>query len=274
MGKLCLGTANVGSKYGINKTKLFKNNFKKILKVADRNNINNIDSSFEYKNSHLQIRKITNNKFKLNTKIIIKKKYNFESIKRRILYFNKHSNTKIYSLLLHDQNEAIVKKNIKLVKKLKADGLVSKIGVSVYDLVVLKKILKIWIPDIIQIPVNPFNREFIFNKFLNKLKRKKIIIFARSIFLQGILTNEKNILDTKNKKEFERWFEFCKLKSVDPVKVCLDFCKSIKEIDYLVIGVQNVKEFKQIVKFFKQPIKTNFNSIIKRNYKKIDLRKI
>ena len=72
----------------------------------------------------------------------------------------------------------------------------------------------------------------------------------------------------------EDWFKFCELKSIDPVKACLDFCKSIKEIDYLVIGVQNLKELKQIVKFFKQSIKLNSNLIIKRKYKKIDLRKI
>ena len=95
-----------------------------------------------------------------------------------------------------------------MIKKLKAQGLVNKIGVSVYDLTVLKKILKLWVPDIIQIPVNPFNIEFISNKFLKKIRKKKILIFARSIFLQGILTRKKYILK-KNKKDLEDWFKFC-----------------------------------------------------------------
>ena len=38
---------------------------------------------------------------------------------------------------------------------------INKIGVSLYDVPVLLKILKIWTPDIIQIPVNPFNQEFL-----------------------------------------------------------------------------------------------------------------
>ena len=274
MVKLCLGTANVGSKYGINKTILTRNKFSKILKVANNNNIINVDTSFEYKNSHTQIKKTLNNKVKLNTKIFLKKKFNFLSIKKKILYFNKNSPARVHSLLLHEQNDALVIKKVELIKKIKAEGIVSKIGVSVYDLSVLKKILKLWTPDIIQIPVNPFNLEFISNKFLQKIKKKNITIFARSIFLQGILTNKTHILTIKNKKNLEDWFKFCELKSIDPVKACLDFCKSIKEIDYLVIGVQNLKELKQIVKFFKQSIKLNSNLIIKRKYKKIDLRKI
>tara|TARA_B100001057_G_scaffold242625_1_gene242957 strand:+ start:15376 stop:16200 length:825 start_codon:yes stop_codon:yes gene_type:complete len=274
MVKLCLGTANVGSKYGIKKFKLSKNKVSNILKIALSEKIHNIDSSFEYKNSHKELSKIINNNFKVNTKTFLKKKNSFSSVKKKILYFNKHSHNKIYSLLLHDQNDALVKQKVRLLKKLKMEGFVNKIGVSVYDLAVLKKILKIWIPDIIQIPVNPFNCEFISNKFLKKLKRKKIIIFARSVFLQGILTNKKNILKNRSKKELEDWFKYCKLKSIDPVKACLDFCKSNKEIDYLVIGVQNVIEFKQIIKFFKQPIKLNLNTIIKKKYSQIDLRKI
>lgn len=273
MVKLCLGTANVGSRYGVNRSKLANNKVLKILKEANKRNIINIDTSFEYKNSHTQLKKILNPKIKVNTKIVLSKKINFELIKNKIINFNKNSQAKIYSLLLHDQNDALIKKKIKLIKKLKTQRLVSKIGVSVYDLSVLKKILKLWVPDMIQIPVNPFNIEFISNKYLKKIKKKKILIFARSIFLQGILTRKRYIL-TKNRKDLEDWFNFCELNSIDPVKACIDFCKSIKEIDYLVIGVQNSEELIQINKFFKMPIKLKPNLIIKKNYKKIDLRKI
>lgn len=273
MVKLCLGTANIGSRYGINQTKLNKNEAIKILNQAIKNNIVNLDTSFEYKSSHTQLKKILNPKIKVNTKIVLSKKTNFELIKNKIINFNKNSPAKIYSLLLHEQNDALVKKKIELIKKLKAQGLVNKIGVSVYDLTVLKKILKLWVPDIIQIPVNPFNLEFISNKFLKKIRKKKILIFARSIFLQGILTRKKYILK-KNKKDLEDWFKFCEFNSIDPVKLCIDFCKSIKEIDYLVIGVQNSEELMQINKYFKMPIKLESNLIIKKNYKKIDLRKI
>ena len=274
MVKLCLGTANFGSKYGLSKNKIANNELLKIMHLANKNDLFNIDTSFEYFNSHKKLREIIKKKTNITTKIFLDKKSNFISIKKKIFDFNKNSPAKINSLLLHNQNDALHPKKIELVKRLKTEGVISKIGVSVYDFSILEDILKLWTPDIIQIPVNPFNLDFISSKFLKKIKKKKILIFARSIFLQGLLVKESNILGKKYKKDLKDWFNFCKLKIIHPVKVCLDFCKSIKEIDFLIIGVQDAEELKQIIKFSKQPIKLSSNLIINKKYKKIDLRKI
>ena len=184
--------------------------------------------------------------------------------------FNKNSPSKIYSLLLHNQNDAVQSEKITLLKKLKTEGVVDEIGVSFYDLNVLKNTLKIWTPDIVQIPINPFNLDFISGNFLKKLKRKNIKIFARSIFLQGLIVKQYNSVDIKFKKELEKWFYFCKSKSIHPVKACLDFCKSIKELDFIIVGVQDAKDLKQIIKYYNQPITLNHQMILKKKYKKID----
>jgi len=274
MVKLCLGSANFGFKYGLANKKINKNKLSKIIEVAKANKLLTIDTSFEYFNSHENLKKIINKKMNINTKIFLNKDSNFISVKKKIMNFNKNSPSKIYSLLLHDQNDALQIKKIKLLKRLKEDGVINKIGVSVYDLSILNKVLKVWTPDIVQVPVNPFNHDFVSKNLLKKLKKKKITIFARSIFLQGILVKDYNSLTNKFKKDLENWFNFCKSKSITPVKACLDFCRSIKEIDYLIIGVQDAEELTQIIKFFKQPLKISSNLIIKKKYKKIDLRKI
>ena len=110
--------------------------------------------------------------------------------------------------MLHDQNDALNIEKIELLKSLKAHKIVNKVGVSVYDLLFLKKALKLWTPDIVQIPVNPFNLEFLSKNFLNSLKRKNITIFARSIFLQGMLVKENKYLSKKFKNNFNSWFKF------------------------------------------------------------------
>lgn len=274
MVKLCLGSANFGFKYGLVNKKINPNKLLKILSLAKKSNVLNIDTSFEYHNSHRNLKKSINSKMNIHTKIFINKNLNLTSLKKKINNFNSNSPSQIYSILLHDQNDALSVKKVKLLKRLKDEGIVNKIGVSIYDLYILKKILKLWTPDIVQVPVNPFNLDFVSKDFLNDLKRKKITIFARSIFLQGILLRKYNILAKKYKKDLEDWFNFCESKTIHPVKACLDFCKSIKEIDYLVIGVQDAEELKQIIKFFKQPIKLSSKLIIDKKYKKIDLRKI
>lgn len=274
MVQLCLGSANFGSRYGLENKKINKNKLTNIITVAKKNNLLNIDTSFEYVDSHQCLKRITDKKMKINTKIFLKKNSNFMSVKKKIENFNKNSPSKIHSLLLHDQNDALNIKKIELLKSLKSHKVVTKIGVSVYDLPVLKKALKLWTPDIVQIPINPFNLEFLSKNFLNQLKRKNITIFARSIFLQGMLVNENKYLLNKFKNNFNSWFKFCKSQSTHPVKACLDFCKSIKELDFLIIGVQDHEELKQIINYFKQTKKINSNLIIKKRYKKIDLRKI
>ena len=47
--------------------------------------------------------------------------------------------------------------------------------------------------DVIQLPINVLNQEFFQKEFFVELKKKKIEIHARSIFLQGLL-----IENTKN----------------------------------------------------------------------------
>lgn len=275
MVKLCLGTANFGNEYGFNNKKIDKKNILKILHLASKNKLQEIDTSFEYYNSHQILKKLIKKKMNINSKIIFKENSNFDLIKKKITNFNNKSPSKIHSLLFHDQKEALQIKKINLLKKLRAEGIISKIGVSIYDLSTLRNVLKLWKPDIIQVPINPFNLDFVSYKFLQEIKKNNILIFARSIFLQGILLKRSNRFNkNKFKNDLDDWFKFCELKSVNPVKACLDFCKSIKEIDYLVTGVQDAKELEQIIKFLKQPIKINTSLIIRKRYQKIDLRKI
>jgi len=274
MVQLCLGSANFGSKYGFDNKKIDNKKLSNILNLAFRSKLLSVDTSFEYFKSHHHLKKVIKKNMIINSKIFFKQKSNFLSVKKKIEKFNKNSPSKIYSLLLHDQREALNTKNVKILKQLKAEGIISKIGVSVYDYSILKKILKIWEPDIIQVPINPFNLDFISSTFLKKIKRKKILLFARSIFLQGLLVKKSNILDKRYKNDLDDWFSFCASKYINPIKACLDFCKSIKEIDFLIVGVQDAEELKQIIRYFNQPKKISLNLIIKKKYKKIDLRKI
>lgn len=275
MANLCLGAANFGSRYGYNKTKIKSNDVKKILYFAFKKKIQNIDTSFEYPNSHKLLKNNLKKKFKINSKIIFKKQTNYNSIKSQILKFNKNSYSPIYSLMFHEQKDALDMRKIKIFENLKLKGFVKKIGISAYDILILKKILKKWKPDLIQFPVNPFNLEFCSTKFLSNLKRQKIKIFARSIFLQGFLSNRINSYElNKYKSYLSDWHNLCDEKSLNPVKACLDFSRSIKYLDFIIIGVNELNQLKQIVKFYKQKKKINFNFIKKKKFKKIDLRKI
>ena len=154
MSQLCLGTANFGTKYGMDNTKINDIDLFKIIRVANTYNVLSIDTSCEYSNSHHNLKKIITENMTINSKIFLEQNSCFSSVKKIIIDFNKNSPSKIYSLLLHNQNDAVQSEKITLLKKLKTEGVVDEIGVSFYDLNVLKNTLKIWTPDIVQIPIN------------------------------------------------------------------------------------------------------------------------
>ena len=78
---------------------------------------------------------------------------------------------------------------------MKKKKLIRKIGVSVYKKKNLEKIIKKYRIDIVQLPLSIFDLRFVKQNFLYKLKKKKIEIFVRSVFLQGVIF--KNIYEIK-----------------------------------------------------------------------------
>ena len=83
MIRLCLGTANFGSKYGLDNKKINKNELSKIIDIAKKNQLMSIDTSFEYLNSHQNLKKVIDKKMNINTKILLKKKFRFVIIKKK-----------------------------------------------------------------------------------------------------------------------------------------------------------------------------------------------
>ena len=144
-------------------------------------------------------------------------------------------------------------KLIKILKKLKKKNLVSKIGISIYDPKELDFIWPFWKPDIVQCPFNIVDKRIYESGWLNRLKKNKIEIHVRSIFLQGLLLkNEKSI--PKKFKKWENIFKelnsYCDDENILKIQVCINFIKSFKKISYVVIGFENILQIKKIIKYF------------------------
>ena len=127
---------------------------------------------------------------------------------------------------LQSSNRKII---ISLLKKLKKQKKIRKIGVSIYEPNELNKVLKYLKPDIVQLPVSILNQNFLKNNFLKKLKKLGIEIHARSIFLQGLLLEKKTTglgeIFNEKVKEIDK---FCKNKKITRLKFLLNFINGIK----------------------------------------------
>jgi aryl-alcohol dehydrogenase-like predicted oxidoreductase len=71
--------------------------------------------------------------------------------------------------------------------RLKQQGLVKKIGVSVYNNQQIDYVLDNFSIDLIQLPINILDQRLINDESLVKLKKHNVEIHARSALLQGLL---------------------------------------------------------------------------------------
>jgi aryl-alcohol dehydrogenase-like predicted oxidoreductase len=266
---IILGTANFGAVYGIsNKKKISLNDLKKIIKICEKNSIEFIDTSYNYKNSEKIISKLCRKKnYKIITKLPlingsfkkIEKKFN-QSLKR----LNKNQ---IYGLLTHNPKDLKLdnfKKIYKILNDLKKAKKIKKIGISIYKPSELIKIASRFKIDIVEIPMSIFDQRFCEKKILNFIKKKNIQIYCRSIFLQGLVFLNNNLIKKKFKGEINKIIKFKKLLNNDKFKIlqhCIHFIKKKKIINKIVIGINSPVQLNEIIKVYKKS-----NKIIKLNY--------
>jgi len=285
--KFILGSANFGTPYGISNPikKISNHEIKKILRLAKKSKISQLDTAINYKNSEKLIGNFTNcNDFTIITKlpkigknISLVKKYVFQSLK-------KLKRKQVYGVLIHsidDLSSINIKKIFLELEKLKNKNIIKTIGVSVYSEKNLTDIIKKYNIDIVQFPASVFDLRFLKKNLLLRLKKKKIKILTRSIFLQGVIFLNKKTIMRKFKNYSKQILKFKKDFNNDKDKMinyCLGFIKNFKYIDGTIIGVNSSSNLLQILNNSKKKIKikkpnkysiTNEKILIPYNWKKI-----
>jgi len=140
------------------------------------------------------------------------------------------------------------------LQELKRKKIIKKIGISIYDSKEINKIWKFWKPDLVQVPLNLFDNRILNSGWINILKKFKIEIYARSVFLQGLLINDYDLFNFNKKcvSSLDEFKEWCYKKNISQLKVCIHFVKQCKKIDYLVVGFNSYYQLKEIIDFFKK----------------------
>jgi Predicted oxidoreductases (related to aryl-alcohol dehydrogenases) len=218
--KIILGSAQFRMNYGIIGSKVKSlNDINKIINFAKENNFYGIETAQDYADTEKFLGKTNLGNLKLISKFNIKKN-NYKNLKDILNNSFKNLNVdKIFGFLFHNEKEIFTKKGqlfYNQLLKLKADGIIKNIGVSVYNLSLSKKILKNFKIDILQIPFSIFDQRFLDKEFIYLITKKNIKIHARSIFLQGMLINNKKYHYTFNNKikDYHNWI---KLNALNPV---------------------------------------------------------
>lgn len=271
--KLALGTVQFGLDYGIsNNKKTHLDEVHKILEYSKSVGIDLLDTAASYGDSEYVIGEITKNS-KTNFKIITKippfqsnaiSNYDIQQLELIVhKSLNRLNKEKVYGIMFHNANDLFKEKGILLYKKLlelKDRGYTEKIGFSVYDSNQIDHLCERFEFDIIQLPINVLDQRLLKSGHLYKLKSLGVEIHARSIFLQGLLLMDLNSLP----KYFEpikpilsKYQVMLRENKMTMLDGALTFAKSQKEIDYLVVGVNNLEQLIDIYNSFNR--KSNDN---------------
>jgi aryl-alcohol dehydrogenase-like predicted oxidoreductase len=258
--KIIFGSAQLGFKYGLKKKKINNKELSKIYKILKPNALSFFDTAINYGNSQKRIGDL-----RLNKKVITKIKLPNRKEKNIKLWFNKMlikslkdlKIKKLHGLLIHDTSDILKKKNQLLddILELKKKKLVSKVGISVYEISEINQVLKFWKPDIIQIPLNIFDQRFLQKDLLKKLKKQNIEIHVRSCFLKGLLLQSQlKIGNLKSKNLFKKFVLWCNSKNITQLTACLHFIKKIKYIDGVIVGFDTAKQLREIIHSFRKKL--------------------
>ena len=264
MGKLALGTVQFGLEYGIaNKTGRPSNSeILKILSLACHGGINLLDTAVDYGSSESILGATAGAHFDIVTKVgkidetgeVYLREAFLSSLQRL-----KRSN--IYGLLIHSPLQLIGNKKfserlVNCLHQLKDEGLVHKVGVSIYCPFELEQILEIFIPDIVQFPISAIDGRWKKSGLLDEMKNLGIERHARSIFLQGLLGLDAAKLPAWGLSYapfWSEWGEWCTQNDRVPLEAAL--CASLRnpDLDKIFIGVEKLAQLEDLLKWSMGP---------------------
>ena len=251
--KIAIGTAQFGMEYGIsNKNGQIKQNeVRNILNFARSNNIDTIDTAKVYESSEETIGNYIKDYPDEYLKIITKVNKKGGSLEAQIYDSIDKLKTSPVTVLAHfaaDYLDPVFCKELHQLKNIKE---IQQIGVSVYTIDEIKKVLSVKQPDIIQCPLNILDTKLYRKGILDEIKGHKIDIHIRSVFLQGLFY----LCDEDIKRSFpdalptiERLMSISQNAGITLAELSLLWVTSLNNVDKVIIGVDSVDQLKNHIK--------------------------
>ena len=246
--KIILGGAQFGMSYGISrKYDNIDENFKHhILRFAYSNGINSIDLAQNYGRSEELVGNYIKQETKQNWDIITKTNVEQHRISISLSQSIKKLGVVPHTVLAHKVVNYINKEYCLKLHSLKNKG-IKKIGVSIYSIDDIKKVLKVIKPDVIQFPLNIVDSKLYRSKILEYLKEQGIELHARSIWLQGLFHLPLIVLRKRFKDilpTIEKLTNLAETYKLTLPELSLKWVQSIPEVDKVIIGVEDIDQLK------------------------------
>lgn len=258
---LSLGTVQLGMDYGIHNTngKPSTETAFRILDAAMDAGINTLDTAAGYGNSEEVIGAWLKTVPVEKRPFIVTKAAKLDHSSLDALRIDLHNRveaskkrlglTQLPMLMLHNCEDYLCDMdNVRTVfNELKASGDIRFSGISAYsghDYGILAESGF----DAVQIPVNIFDWGQIENGGLRKLQESGMMIFVRSVYLQGLVFQDPDALPERMtfcKETLQKFRTLCKKFDLSPASLALSYALSLPGVTSLVLGSETVEQVRQ-----------------------------
>ena len=270
--ELCLGTAQFGMKYGVNNQigrQPTHDEIFEMLDLAIENGIHALDTSSAYGNAEEILGKYFSEKPEQRKKVSLFSKLRFTDdqqdnhisdtytrVRTELEGSLERLNTDhLEGYLLHVSEDVYDKKMVDALGRLKEEGLIDHIGVSIYGLKEGYAAIDTGVLDAVQLPYSVMDQRGAKEGFFRSAKSHGFIVATRSAFLQGFFQMKEGNVPEHLKLAIPYVHiieEVLDEYYLDLTTAALGFVKAEIDIDYLVFGAEKKEILLEDIKKFRE----------------------
>lgn len=267
---LSLGTVQLGLSYGINNAdgKPSQETANAILNAALDGGINTLDTAGAYGDSEVVIGNWLKTVDPAKRPFIVTKAAgldhsSLENLRKDLFGRVKTSKERLGVeqldlLMLHHFDDYLCdKENVrKVMQELKDSGEVRFIGASAYSHHDYGEIAATGF-DATQIPINLFDWKQIENGGLKKLEDSGMMVFVRSVYLQGLVFQKPETLAPRMefaRPTLEKFHYLCNKYDLAPATLALSYALSLPGVTSLVLGSEKAEQVRQNLQLMEQAV--------------------
>lgn len=257
--KIALGTVQFGLVYGVANQagRVQLEDAKNILGLAAAHGVDTLDTAIDYGDSERTLGQTGVDGWNVVTKLPAVPQDCADVagwVNTQIAgSLNRLGVSQLHGVLLHRPVQLLGENGKQLLdalQHLKAKGITQKIGVSVYGPEELDMLVGAIPFDLVQAPLNILDRRLVASGWTKKLKDQGTELHVRSAFLQGLLLMQAEQLPEKFTRYSSIWSEWKRWlgdTGITPLQACLGYVLGVEEVDKVVVGVDSVKQLKEIL---------------------------
>ncbi len=257
--KLAIGTVQFGLDYGISNTagRTSVEEAGRILDRARMAGIDTLDTAAAYGDSEQVLGRVGVEGWKVVSKVpplpndeVNGKEWVLNHVRQSL---DRLQIARLDGLLLHSAADLLKAQGRNIaagLREVKSEGLVGKVGYSLYSPQPLAELVKIMPPDLVQAPFNVLDQRLAKSGWLNRLAEAGAEVHVRSVFMQGLLLMGSG----KRPHAFDKWHELWQRwdaavggRDGAALALCLGFVKAQPGISRVIVGVENQGHLEQLL---------------------------